>query len=156
MNLTITFLLILHGLAGVALLGALTHQGLSVIAAHRGARATFAARYLRVDPRAFTTAVVVLFAASIVLGALIYPSYRVDVRIPFEEMALGWAIGLFEMKEHAGGIGLGLLPLYFVLWRGEFTESHPLDRKIITLLLAAIAWFDFTVGHVLNNIRGLA
>jgi hypothetical protein len=31
-----------------------------------------------------------------------------------------------------------------------------MDRKIITLLLAAIAWFDFIVGHVLNNIRGLA
>lgn len=156
MNVTITLLLILHGLAGVALLGALTHQSVSVLATGRGARSSFFSRYLRVDPRAFTVTVVVLFALSVVLGAVIYPTYRVDVRIPFEEMALGWAIGLFEMKEHAGGIGLGLLPLYFVLWRGEFADSHRLDRKVITLLLAAMVWFDFIVGHVLNNIRGLA
>lgn len=156
MNLTITLLLILHGLAGVALLGVLTHQSASVLAAARGPRASFASRYLRVDPRAFTAAAVVLFVVNVVLGALIYPTYRVDVRIPFEEMALGWAIGLFEMKEHAGGIGLGLLPLYYVLWRGEFAETHRLDRTAITLLLAAITWFDFVVGHVLNNIRGLA
>lgn len=156
MNTPIIVLLILHGLAGVALLGALTHQSVATFATSRGSRNSFASRYLRADPRAFASAVVALFVVNVALGALIYPTYRIDVRIPFEEMALGWAIGLFEMKEHAGGIGLGILPLYLVLWHGECAETHRRDRVAITSLLAAIVWFDFIVGHVLNNIRGLA
>ncbi len=151
---TITLLLILHGLAGVALLGAITHQSVGLFRRHRATGDSLPARYLAVQPRGFSTTIVVLVLASIVLGAIIYPTYRIDVRIPFEEMALGWAIGLFEMKEHAGGIALGLLPLYAVLWRGEFMDTHRLDRTIITLILALIVWWDFIVGHVLNNIRG--
>ena len=151
---TMTVLLILHGLAGVALLGAVTHQCVGLFRRHRATVDSFTERYRAVQPRGFSTAIVFLVLVSIALGAIIYPTYRVDVRIPFEEMSLGWAIGLFEMKEHAGGIALGLLPLYAVLWRGEFTDTHRLDRTAITLVLALIVWWDFIVGHVLNNIRG--
>ena len=34
--------------------------------------------------------------------------------------------------------------------------KHLGARIGITVLLAAIVWWDFLVGHVLNNIRGLA
>jgi hypothetical protein len=71
-------------------------------------------------------------------------------------MSLGWAVGLFELKEHAGGIGLGLLPAYAFLWRSDATPAQRGARIGITVLLAAIVWWDFLVGHVLNNIRGLA
>jgi hypothetical protein len=92
----------------------------------------------------------------VALGGLVYPSYRVDVRIPFEEMSLGWAIGLFELKEHFAGLGLALLPLYVLVWRPDSAATHRGERIAITLLLAFVVWWDFLVGHILNNLRGLA
>lgn len=151
-------LLLAHVLAGAALLGALTHQG---VAAWRGVpraaagKAGFLGRYGAVGARGFTVAVVVLYLLVALPGGLIYPVYRLDVRIPFEEMGLWWAVGLFEIKEHWGGIGLGLLPLYASLWLAPQLADHGRDRRIVTTMLAAIAWFDFVVGHVLNNLRGL-
>jgi hypothetical protein len=91
----------------------------------------------------------------LIIGAVIYPAYRLNARIPFEEMSLGWAVGLFELKEHFAGIGLALLPMYAYTWRNEAGESHRRDRIALTLLLTFIVWWDFVIGHVLNNIRGL-
>jgi hypothetical protein len=148
-------LLILHGLVGVALLGAITHQAVAMLRTP-GARGTsFAARYSAVPHGGFTGAVALLFVVEVALGALIYPDYRLDVRIPFEEMALGWAVGLFEVKEHFGGIALGVLPLYAWLHRSGAAAARGADRTAVTLLLAFVVWFDFLTGHVLNNLRGL-
>jgi hypothetical protein len=149
----IVFLLILHGLVGVALLGAITHQTISVLrpAGQRGQ--SFPAKYAGVTARTFCNAVMLIFAANVVLGGSIYPTYRLDVRIPLEEMRLGWALGLFEMKEHFGGIGLASLPIYSYYWKAD-SDSGQFGRIAITCTLAFIVWFDFLVGHILNNIRG--
>jgi hypothetical protein len=152
----LTALLIAHGLIAVALLGAVTHQAVALCARRAGASLHFVGRYAGVSRELYTPAIVVLYVLVLGLGSTLYPTYRTDVRIPFEEMQLAWAIGLFELKEHAGGLGLGLLPLYAQLWRPQFSVSHERDRRLVTLLLAAIVWFDFVTGHVLNNIRGLA
>lgn len=151
----ITALLILHGLAAVALLGAITHQLVSAAQVRAPTGRSFVARYAAVNQRTFTHAVVVLYGATLLLGAVIYPEYRLEVRTPFEEMSLGWAVGVFELKEHFGGIGLALLPIYAWLWRPERAETHRGDRLGVTALLALIVWWDFLVGHILNNIRGL-
>src|ERR1700685_842072 len=143
----ITFLLILHGLVGVALLGALTHQTVSMLRQRRVPSGSFIGRYFGVNQTTFTMAGVSLYIAQVALGALIYPSYRLNVRIPFEEMSMGWAVGLFELKEHFAGIGLGLLPLYFVNWQAHSASSHRPDRIAITMLLSFIVWWDFLVGH---------
>ena len=148
-------LLILHGLVGVALLGAITHQMVSVFRRRAVRSGSFFDRYTGVNQRVFTTAVVALYVTNVLLGATIYPSYRLDVRIPFEEMGLGWAIGMFELKEHFAGIGLSLLPLYLWLWKPEIADSHRNGRIAISLIIASIVWWDFLVGHVLNNLRGL-
>jgi hypothetical protein len=152
----ITVLLILHGLVGVALLGAVTHQAVSMLRPHPVHTGSFIDRYSGVNQPTFTTAVVALYVAQVGLGAVLYPSYRLNVRIPFEEMSMGWAVGLFELKEHFAGIGLGLLPLYFARWQAKSPLAHGGDRIAITLILSFIVWWGFLVGHVLNNIRGLA
>lgn len=151
----IVLLLILHGLIGVALLGAITHQAVAVLGSSRGEPAGFMTRYTRVSSRVFCGAVTVLFVTSIVLGAMIYPSYRLDVRVPLEEMQLAWVVGLFELKEHFGGIGLATLPLYVYCWDERQTTTDRFARTAVTWLLACIAWFSFVAGHVLNNLRGL-
>lgn len=148
-------LLILHGLVAVALLGAITHQLVSALRTPKPAGLGFIRRYAGVNERLFTRAVVWLYLAAVVLGAVIYPAYRLEVRVPFEEMFLGWAVGSFELKEHFAGIALGVLPFYAWLWRPDQAETHRRDRIAVTTLLAFVVWWDFLIGHVLNNIRGL-
>jgi hypothetical protein len=152
-----TVLLILHSLVGVALLGAITHQVISMYRKRAGVRSgSFIDRYTGVNQQVFVVAIITLYVLQMVLGAVIYPSYRVNVRIPFEEMFLYKAVGSFEVKEHFAGIGLGLLPLYYWLWRPDAAQSHRRDRVIITSLLTFIVWWGFLIGHILNNIRGIA
>jgi hypothetical protein len=151
----ITALLILHALVGVSLLGAITHQLVSMYRRRAVRSGSFIDRYTGVNPQVFVVAVVSLYVAQVLLGAVIYPAYRLNVRIPFEEMFLYREIGMFEMKEHFAGIGMGLLPLYFWLWRPQLADSHRRDRVVITSILAFIVWWGFLIGHILNNIRGL-
>jgi hypothetical protein len=151
---SVTVLLILHGLVGVALLGAITHQLVSMWRRRTKRSGSFVDRYSGVNQQVFVAAVLVLYVVQMVLGAVIYPTYRLNVRIPFEEMALFSAVGLFEMKEHFAGIGVGLLPLYAWLWRPAVADTHRRDRLAVTSILAFIVWFGFLVGHILNNIRG--
>lgn len=157
----ITALLILHGLASVALIGAITHQFVALLrtaSATGTARAgggSFVGRYSRVSSAGFTNAVIWLFVGTVVLGAIIYPTYRLDVRVPYEEMGMFWAVGLFEIKEHWGGVGLGMLPLYAYAFRPQNTATNHRDRLAITAMLTLIVWGDLLAGHVLNNIRGL-
>ncbi len=146
------FLLICHGLLAVALLGAITHQAVNLLAPRPAGRRTFTARYAAADSSAMPNAVMLLYVVCFIFGGVIYPNYRLDVRIPLEEMRLGWALGLFELKEHFGGIGLATLPLYAFFWRDS---SAVAGRRATTLLLAITVWFDFLAGHVINNVRGL-
>ena len=149
-----TVLLITHGLVAVALLGAITHQAVSVVRGSGPRSTSFTGRYTSVNQRTFTRAVIVLFVSAVVLGALIYPYYRLNVRIPFEEMRLAAAVGVFELKEHFAGIALGVLPLYAWVWRPEAAETHRSLRIALTVMLAFVVWWDFLIGHILNNIRG--
>jgi hypothetical protein len=152
----IQLLLLVHVVVGAALLGALTHQSFSVArtvptAAGKG----FAGRFTGVNSPTFTNAIVVLFALSVLLGGLLYPRYRIDVRPILEDLQLRAANGLFETKEHFAAVGLGLLPVYWVAWRKELAIEWSITRKYLTWILAAVAWFNFIVGELLNNIRGI-
>lgn len=151
-----TVLLIIHGLVAVALLGAVTHQSVSMLRVQKARTGSFIDRYTGVSQRTFTIAVLVLYVASLALGAIIYPKYRLDVRVPFEEMDLRWAVGAFELKEHFAGIGLGAIIAYAVSWRANSPQDYAPVRVALTLLLTFIVWCDFLIGHVLNNIRGFA
>lgn len=151
----ITLLPILHGLAGVALLGAITYQLAAMV------RRRAAPTGVLVDPQtgvnqAFVVAIIILYVAQIILGAIFYAAYRPNVRIPLEDMFLFKAVGIFQTKEYFAGIGMVLLPLYFWLWRPNAATPPRRDRLIITSMLAFILWWDFLVGHVLNNLQGSA
>jgi hypothetical protein len=162
----ITVLLIVHGLLAVALLGALTHQALAVCWPARDA-ASFTARFRAVSGPSYTTAIITLFIITFIIGSVIYPTYRVNVRTWLQDYRIYWAEGLFEIKEHALAIGLALLPLYGYLWRrAKATPDPAVDgdetgaavgraRAAITVFLALAVWFSFLTGHILNNIRGL-
>src|SRR6476660_9444866 len=132
----IVVLLLLHGLLAVALLGAITHQALSVLplAAANGRR-TFIDRFRGVNAPAYATPIVVLFVVTAIGGALLYPQYRVDVRPALEDMRNSAANGVFEIKEHLIAIGLGLLPAYWQLWQQPPENGATSARRAVTLLL---------------------
>jgi hypothetical protein len=149
-----TALLIIHGLTAVALLGALTHQTLSVWwpAAKRSGSFLSAAR--SVSSTSYTNAIIVLFLVTASLGAIIYPAYRLGIRVVLQDYRLLIPEGSFELKEHFVTIGLGLLPAYWYFWRRPLSPDHAGTRVALTTLLAFIVWWSFLVGHILNNIRG--
>jgi hypothetical protein len=149
----IVVLLIAHALLAVTLLGAITHQTIGVWTPAKQPAGTFVGRMRSVSPATYAGAIIVLYIATAALGAIIYPSYRLNVRIVLEQMQLPKANGAFELKEHFVAIGLGMLPAYWYFWRQASTD-YARTRAILTALLAFIVWWGFIVGHVLNNIRG--
>src|SRR5580765_1727133 len=153
----IVVLLIVHGLLAVALLGAITHQALSVLPLSAAtAPRTFFGRFRGVNGQAYATPIVVLFAVTALGGALLYPQYRIDVRPALEDMQNAAANGVFEIKEHLAAIGLGLLPVYWLFWKKPPQGAEGVAaRRYLTWLLAFFVWWNFIVGHVLNDIRGM-
>ena len=152
-----TIFLILHGLAAVALLGALTHQALAVAMPVRQVAAGgpgFVTRFRAVTGPAYATAVCVLWIVTFILGAFIYTKYRIYIRIPIEQAGFWKTQGFFELKEHFASFGLGLLPIYWYFWKNAQNPEYDGARKGATLVLTAMCWFIFIVGHVVNNVRG--
>jgi hypothetical protein len=147
-------LLIVHGLLAVALLGAISHQAISVWLPARQGAESFVGRMRSVSASSYVNAVIVLYLLTATLGAIIYPIYRLNVRIVLEQMQLHWQNGSFELKEHFVAVGLGLLPAYWYFWRQPLDRDHALTRSLVTALLALIVWWSFLVGHILNNVRG--
>ena len=150
----ITALLIVHGLLAVFMLGALTHQTLSVwwpaTSGHRSLFASFRA----VRAGSYANTIVVLYLMTATAGALLYPSYRLGIRVVLEDLRLNAANGAFELKEHLVAVGLGMLPAYWLFWRQPLSADYAGTRKALTAILAVIVWWSFLVGHILNNIRG--
>lgn len=151
----ITTLLIIHGLLAVALLGAITHQALSVWWPVRAGASGFVDRFRAVRSASYTNAIIVLYVVTAFLGGvLLYPTYRLTVRVLLSQLRLNAANGIFEFKEHLVAIGLGLLPAYWYYWRQPLAPEQAGARRALTALLALVVWWSFLVGHVLNNIRG--
>jgi hypothetical protein len=145
-------LLIVHGLCAVFLLGALTHQTFSAVWPRRPGQTNFVARYRGVNAQGYATAVVIAFALTATLGGVIYTTYRVEVRPPLEALMDLPTIGLFELKEHFLSIAAGMLPAYWYFWKRR--PDLKAARAMVTLVIAAIVWWSFVVGNIVNNVRG--
>jgi len=150
----ITFLLIIHALLAVTLLGAITHQTISLWWPARTRTGSFINSVRSVPSMSYVTAIVVLFLATATLGSIIYPAYRLGIRTVLQDYRMFAAEGSFELKEHFVAVGLGMLPAYWSIWRKPLAGDYPRTRAILTTVLAFIVWWAFLVGHVLNNIRG--
>ena len=151
---TTTLLLIVHGLLAVALLGAITHQAVSVWAPARKPAGSFVGRYRAVPGASYANAVIVLYLLTFMLGGIIYPEYRLEARVVVEQLGLWKQMGAFELKEHFAAVGLAILPAYWYYWRQPLAAEHARTRAVLTLMLAFVVWWNFLVGHILNNIRG--
>jgi len=145
-------LLVCHGIVAVLLIGAVTHQAIALwLPAKRPSHGWWQALGA-VHPERYVRAVVVLYVTTVLLGMLLYPSFSIDVRAAFLDAHRPWATGLFEVKEHAAAVGLALLPAYAAVWTPNASSA---SRRAFTTLLTVITWWNFLVGHVVNNVHGL-
>jgi hypothetical protein len=150
------FLLIVHGLLAVALLGAITHQVVAVLSPVRAGAGTFVTKFRAVPSTSYVTAIVVLYLLTAVLGAIIYTHYTISSRIAIIQLQLWKPYGLFEIKEHWAALGLAILPAYWYFWRVPDAAGGVRARTVLTALLAVIVWWNFLIGHIINNLRGFA
>lgn len=150
-------LLIIHGLLAFLLLGAITHQVVSVWLPVRAPAANFVARYRAVGPANYAGAVIVLYLAQMILGGILYTNYRITVRLMLMDAHYLKSAGAFEIKEHLAALGLALLPAYWYFWQPKVSGNNKetRTRTALTTFLAFIIWWNFLVGHIVNNVRGL-
>ena len=151
-----TIWLLVHLIFAVGLVGALTHQAMAVALPVRRPSQGIVTRFRAVPAAGYATAVCVLWILTFLVGSYIYTKYRIYIRIPLEQGRYYKAVGFFDFKEHVATIGLVLLPAYWFFWKNAHNPEYEMPRKMLTLVLAAMVWFMFIVGHVLNNSRGFA
>jgi hypothetical protein len=149
-----TILLIVHGLLAVALLGAITHQAAAVWWPARAPAGTFVTKFRAVPSTTYINAIVVLYLLTVILGAVIYTNYTITARIAIIQLQLWKPYGLFEMKEHFAAISLGVLPAYWYFWRVSDAPGGVRARAVLTALLCFVVWWNFLIGHIINNLRG--
>jgi hypothetical protein len=148
-------LLIVHGLAAFLLLGALTHQTISVWVPIHVHVSNFFDRTRAVSAKNYGAAIVWLYIATFVLGMIVYPDYKLTASNTLTSQNWTKSLQSFEFKEHALAVGLGLLPAYWYYWRLPLVPERDFIRRMLTSVLTFISWVGFLVGHVLNNIAGL-
>lgn len=152
-----TILIVVHGLLAVALLGAVTHQAMSVLkpAGHLAGSGGFVTRFRSVQGAGYATAICVLWIVTYFFGAWIYTKYRMYVRMPIEAQGFWKTQGMFDLKEHLASMGVGFLPIYWFFWKNVRDPQYDSARKWLTVTLAAFVWYMFLIGHIVNNVRGL-
>jgi hypothetical protein len=144
-------LLIAHLLATFVLAGSMTHNILVVFGYLRGkfGRQTLELRYARVSLWAY----VIVYA----LGALMYPAFGVHIRNTYFDPELPWATGLFEVKEHWGAVGLGMVCMYYFV-RKSFKPSEEKDKLFLYVplcfILNIILWYKVIVSCYLTALKG--
>ena len=148
-------LVITHGLLAFLLLGAMTHQVVSVWMPARAGAGNFVARFRAVGSANYANAITLLYLVTAALGSYLYTNYRITARLTLEQGHYWKSFGAFEIKEHLIAIGLAVLPAYWYFWRQPPDEADALTRKLLTALLAFVVWSAFLAGHIANNIRGL-
>jgi len=144
-------LLLAHLFVTFVLVGSLGHNLLIVLKYVRGkfGRQKLELYYARVS---FWSYVIVY-----VLGALVYPAYRVYIRAAYFDPQLPWATGLFETKEHWGAVGLALFLVYYLLRKSFQPEAE--KEKLwfyvpLCVLLNVIVWYKVVVGCYLSMLKG--
>ena len=152
-----TILFIVHALLAVALLGALTHQadvGAGAGAAGRGRRAASSRAFARCRARAMPPRSACCGSSRSSSAPGSTPSTACTCASRSSRQGFWKTQGVFELKEHLAIIGLGLLPIYWFFWKNARNPEYDSARKWLTVALAAMCWFMFLVGHIVNNVRG--
>lgn len=146
-----SFLLLLHLFVTFVLVGCMTHNLLIVIGYIGGKfnRQKLELYYTKISLWSY----VIVY----VIGALIYPAYRVYIRYNYFDPQLPWATGLFETKEHWAAVGLAMFFVYYLL-RKNLRPAEEKDKLWfyvpLCFLLNIIIWYKVVAGCYLSLLKG--
>ncbi len=153
------FLLLLHGVCSLFLVGAITHQAASTWrrapAGGAGRPAGVWTSIAAVRAPLYAKSIAISYVLTMLLGDVLYGPYRVDVKTMLFDLQLWPWNGVFEIKEHLVALGLFLLWPYWSLWQAPLDPALARSRRVLSTLLAAIVWYALLAGHLLNNLKGV-
>lgn len=144
-------LLVLHALCAAALCGAAVHQGVVAWLALRGRPRP---RLLRL----YGLVSLCLYCVTLLFGALLYPRYRIFIRMLYLDRHAPWAANLFDLKENLATLGVPLAIGAFLLSRdaAALREDRAAARlhALLALGLAALCLFNLISGLLCTSVRG--
>lgn len=147
-------LLVVHAVLAAATAGAATHDLVFLrLALRRGGR------YIHVH-RLFTHLTLLLAGATMLVGSLVYPTYRIRVRAEFLDAhdahrAVPFA---FDLKENFGTIVLAVLAAYvFLLRRHGLAEDRWIRATYALFSWTAflLVWFNLLCGLAVVMVRSV-
>jgi hypothetical protein len=140
-------LMLVHLAAAMVLLGSACHAAIAAWQVRSGkiGKYTLFRRYCSI--------VLVAYPVVFLLGSIIYPAFRVDVRTEFDAN-LPWATGLFEIKEHVTALALPLVAIQWILSRDRGIVPIGLQLAI-ALVLSLVVLGAGTTGALLVSLRSL-
>lgn len=145
------FLLVLHALTAIVLIGSTTHHAIIAWGYLRG---TYKVRLGRI----YGATIGATYAITIGFGLLVYPTFRYHTRALYLDRYDKWASNLFDMKENFAALGLGPVIALFILSRVMNPKEDAQLRAgyiAFAFLVCAIVWFDVISGLVITNTRGV-
>ena len=147
-------LLVLHALLALAMGGAATHLLLVTLGIQRADR-VFASK-VRLT-RIYSQVTGWLFTATLLIGAVVYPTYRYFVRGLFLDRYAPWASNLFDFKENIAAAAAPFAAGLVLLGR-RFDGNDPEVRLTLAVcafvVFAAVA-FDIISGLVIVSVRSV-
>ena len=144
-------LVLVHAAISIVLIGASTHHLLIAYGYLRG-------RYQLRLGRLYAVTVGIAYSATMIVGALAYPTYRYHVRALFLDRYEPWASNLFDIKENLATIGL---PLALGAWWLSLSFDVEEDRflqfvyVIMVAVVTAVVWFNVLSGLLVTMVRGV-
>jgi hypothetical protein len=145
-------LLVLHAGGSIVLIGASTHHALQM-------RHYLSGRFGREKlEKTYAKVVSVAYVLTFLLGALLYPSYRVHVRGLFLDRHAPAYADLFDVKETYASlalviaIGLGALALTL---RPAETPALVRVYAVMSFVVCAVVWLDVIAGILVVSVRGV-
>ena len=145
-------LLVVHLLISFALVGVVGHSVAYSIAYLKGRFTHFRTEYW------LTFTSVILYAAAFLVGALIYPVFRVRIRADYFDPDLPWATSLFEIKEHFAAVGFVLILSLFILrtmLTPEADKSKLRAYFVFWILMCVILVYQSLCGPYLVLLRSI-
>jgi len=145
-------LLVLHAGGSIVLIGASTHHALQMRHYLRG---RFGRERLE---KTYAKVVSAAYVLTFVLGALLYPTYRVHVRGYYLDRHAPAFSGLFDVKETYASLTLVVAVALGALaytWRP--TETPVLVRVYVTMsfIVCAVVWFNVIAGILVVSAHGV-
>lgn len=139
-----------HALAAFAAVATAGHLAWAALQLARGRAGS--PRLLAVHPRL----VAWCLGAALVVGLVLYPHYRVNVRGYVLDREAPWASNLFDVKEYAGVVALPTV-LALLGARRHVVPGGPLVRPFAVASLTAFALLAFSLvaGLIVTSVRGV-